>query len=271
VRTFVFTWDRYQSITTSRLLEAEGIDHTVLCHNEDHRRKFVGAGQVRPERLEVVDRPKGLAFNRNAALDRMDPGEWALFLVDDLLSVSELDGYDRAAVAGQIPVSPANQNEWRARFKHGISLGQFMNRCDGAVAEAERMGAHLVGFAGFDNPLFRAKRWKVNCLADGRAWCVRKSHLRFDENVQLIDDVCWTAQNIRAFGVVLVDAWILPDCRRYTAGAFGSIDERMDQKRAEVRYLVNTYPELCAVKRKAGWPLGTHVVIRSGGRRAVRV
>jgi hypothetical protein len=92
---------------------------------------------------------------------------------------------------------------------------------------------------------------------------VRKTHLRFDENVQMIDDVCFTAQNILEFGSVLVDAWILPRCRRYTAGAFGSISQRLDQKRREVAYLVRTYPQICAVKRKAGWPDGTHVVIRN--------
>jgi hypothetical protein len=271
VRVFVFTWDRYDSISTSGLLEREGIDHTVLIHNDEHQAGFLRGGLVRPERMEVVNVPKGLTNNRNAALDRMDEGEWALWLVDDLIGVTMLDCYNVASVTGQIPITAANQNEWRQRFKHAITLQEFTRRCIPLTQTAERMGAHLVGFAGFDNPLYRAKRWKVNCLADGRAWLVHKTKLRFDENVQMIDDVLWTAQNLKWYGLVLVDAWILPNCRRYTAQAFGSINQRLEQKRKEVAYLVQRYPQYCAVKRKAGWPDGTHVVIRTNGRRAVRL
>jgi hypothetical protein len=271
VKVFVFTWDRYHDITTSAMLERERIAHRVLIHSEPHRRCFEAGGRVKPERMVVVNQPKGLAYNRNAALDRMRQGEWALFLVDDLLGITELEDYQRHCLTGVLDITPANQNVWRQRFKKGINLARFLGRCEDVLDEAERLGAHLVGFAGFDNPMFRAKRWKVNCLADGRAWLVRKSHLRFDENVQLIDDVCWTAQNIDAFGVVLVDAWILPNCRRYTAGAFGSIEQRLAQKRKEVAYLVRQYPQYCVLKRKAGWPDGTHVAIRTGGRRAIRL
>lgn len=263
MRVFVFTYDRYDSISTSPMLEAEGIDHTVLCHTPEAREQFIAAGRVKADRLEVTHQPKGLAYNRNAALDRMAPGEWAVFLVDDLLSVQELDCYDAMAACGAVPITMGNQREWRPRFKHPVPLAQFMRRCQAAAATADSYGAHLVGFAGYDNALYRARRWKLNTLADGRAWVVRKTHLRFDEQVQLIDDVCWTAQNILAFGAVLVDQWILPNCRRYTAGAYGTIDQRLAQKRREVAYLTRTYPQVCAVRRKAGWPDGTHVVIRN--------
>jgi hypothetical protein len=266
MRVFVFAWDRYDTITTSGLLEAEHVDHTVLVHSQAHADRFAQAGRVRPERLDVTGRPKGLTFQRNAALDRMAPGEWAVFLVDDLLHVTELDGYDRHAITGTIPITTTNQNDWRARFAARTTLTQFLARCQQATSYADQLGANLVGFAGFTNPLFRAKRWKLNCLADGRAWAVRKTALRFDEHVQMIDDVCWTAQNILTFGVVLVDAWILPACRRYTTGGYGSIPARLAQKRREVAYLTATYPQVCAVKAKPGWPAGSHVVIRPAGR-----
>lgn len=263
MKVFVFTYDRFDSISTSPMLEAEGIDHTVLCHTTEARKQFIAAGRVRPDRLVVTGKPKGLAYNRNAALDRMALGEWAVFLVDDMLEVQELDCYDEMAPAGSLPITSTNQREWAKRFAQPSTLAHFMQRCQQATRVADSYGANLVGFAGYDNALYRSRRWKLNTLADGRAWVVRKTHLRFDENVQLIDDVCWTAQNILAFGSVLVDSWILPNCRRYTAGAYGTIQERLLQKRREVSYLVRTYPQVCAVRRKAGWPDGTHVVIRN--------
>jgi hypothetical protein len=261
VRTFVFTYDRFDSISTSLMLEEEGIDHIVLCHTDEQAASFVAAGRVKPERLTVTAQPKGLAWNRNAALDLMEPGEWAVFLVDDLKDVTELRNYDSAR--DPLPITTANQRAYSERFKKAITMTEFMQRAEGTVAECERHGAKLGGFCGIDNVIFRSKHWGFNILADGRAWVVQKSHLRFDTNVQLIDDLCWTALNIATFGVVVVDRWVLPDCRRYTAGAFGSIEERLPQKLQEAAYLVETYPDLIAFKNKAGWPIGSHVALRA--------
>jgi len=259
----VFAYDRYDTMTTPQLLEAGGVPHTVLCHSADQLRRFAAGGRVRPDRLVATGCPRGLAYQRNVALDRLTPGAWALWLVDDLVRIEELAGYDEWATVGRVPVTTANTSQWRPRFATRVGMVHFLARCQRLIAEAERRRAWLVGFAGFDNPLYRAAHWKVNTLADGRAWLVRASRLRFDQHVQMVDDVCWTAQNLLAFGTVLVDAWVLPRCGRYTGGGFGSIDARLDQKRAEVAYLAATYPEVCAVRHKAGWPDGTHVVIRT--------
>lgn len=114
---------------------------------------------------------------------------------------------------------------------------------------------------------YRRKKWKMNVLADGRAWVVRKTHLRFDENVHSMDDYAWTARNLAEFGVVVINNWVLPDCRRYTAGGYGSKEQRMTQKITEARYLVETYPDYVAYKAKAGWPEGSHVTIRQRHKR----
>lgn len=258
----VFGYDRFTTMTTSQLLGRAGIAHTVLCHTADQRRRFLAGGRVAGD-LVVTGCPRGLAYQRNAALDRLAPGQWALWLVDDLVRVEQLADYDTWADVGRVPVTPANSALWRRRFGTPLGMRGFMARCGQLVAEAERRRAWLVGFAGYDNPLFRARHWKLNCLADGRAWLVRAGRLRFDEHVQMVDDVCWTAQNLLAYGTVLVDAWLLPRCGRYTGGGFGSITDRLPQKRREVAYLAATYPEVCAVRRKPGWPDGTHVVIRT--------
>jgi hypothetical protein len=260
MKVFVFTYDRFDSISTSSMLEDEDIDHVVLCHTEQQREAFIAGGLVKPDRLVATGQPKGLANNRNEALDRMDDGEWAMFLVDDLKAVTELRNYDTAR--DPLPITATSQPTYRERFKHPVTMHHFLHRADGVIRQCERNGARLGGFCGVDNVLFRKGHWGYNILADGRAWVVRKSHLRFDANVQLIDDLCWTALNIAEFGCVVVDRWVLPDCKRYTAGAFGSIQERMPQKLAEAAYLVGQYPDLIAFKRKAGWPDGAHVVLR---------
>ena len=261
LKIFVFGYNRYDSMSTSLMLEQEDINHTVLCHTAEAGKLFVEHNTAKPERIIATNCPRGLAYQRNFALDSMKEGEWALFLVDDLKSVSELRNYDRTREA-KLPITLTNQNHYGKRFDHNITMTQFVQRAKELIKVCMKHDCNLGGFAGINNPLYRAKHWSYNVLADGRAWVVRKTHLRFDENVQLIDDLCWTALNIKHFNLVIVNQWVLPDCKRYSAGAFGSIEERMPQKLAEAKYLVETYPELISFKEKAGWPFGSHVVLR---------
>jgi hypothetical protein len=261
-RVFVFTYDRFDSITTSMMLEEANIDHIVLCHTEEQKQQFISHGRVREDRIIATGQPRGLAYNRNFALDMMADGEWAMFFVDDLKKITELDTYDTEITFSPLPIDMGNSGIWRPRFRKEISMNKFMERAVETARHSEKLGGHLAGFAGIDNALYRTKKWAMNTLADGRAWMVQKTDLRFDENVQLIDDLCWTALNVDRFGVVVNNLWVLPDCRRYTKGAFGSIEQRMPQKIEEAAYLVKTYPHLITFKKKTGWPEGSHVVLK---------
>jgi hypothetical protein len=258
---FVFAYDRFEEMTTSVALENENIAHTVLCHTDEALERFVAGGTAKRERLLATGNEKGLAFQRNTALEMMAEGEWALFLCDDFKKVSELRNYDRTTNAA-LPINLNNQQHYKKRFDNEVTLTRFMLRAEQLAAKCETHGAKLGGFAGINNPLYRAKHWGFNILADGRAWVVQKSWLRFDTKAQMVDDVAWTALNIKHFGLVIVNQWVLPDFKRYTPGAFGSIGDRLAQRMAECKYLVETYPDHIAYKDKANWPYGSHIVIR---------
>lgn len=258
---YVFAYDRYETMSTPRLLSAEGINHTVLCHTEEAKEKFIQHYTADPANLHVTGQPKGLANNRNAALDMMEEGEWAVFLVDDLKRVTCVENYfDRTD--HRLGITMENQSTISPGTRTPMPMRDFLRAAQETIAVCEATGAHLGGFSGIDNPVFRDAKWRFNVLADGRAWVVKKGDLRFDTNAQLIDDMCWTAQNIQRHEVVVVNQWVLPDCKRYTAGGFGSIEERLPQKSKEASYLVGTYPGLVRFGEKKGWPSGTHVQLR---------
>jgi hypothetical protein len=260
IKVFVFTYDRYDSITTTKLLDAENINHITLCHSEEAKQKFIDAGRVTPETIVVTGRPKGLANNRNAALDMMQTGEWAVFLVDDYqqgYEFNQYDGYEHLDLDGA-----ANSFVNKA-FKREITIGKLIERGVKNIPLAELIGAKLIGYALHENPFFLKEKYKTYCLADGRAWLVKKTHMRFDENVQLIDDTCWTAKNLQTFGRVLVDNWVIPKCKRYTKGAYGTMEERMPQKIKEARYLCEMYGDVVRYAQKAGWPPNSHVQIKT--------
>lgn len=260
MKVFVFGYDRYETMTTSDMLEADGVDHQVLVHTDEARDLFVAAGHVRPDRIVVTGNPRGLAYQRNAALDLMERGEWAVFLVDDLRRVTEVRDSDTRGP--RLGITMDNQRDFAGQMYDPLTLDRFMVRAEETAAACDRVGARLGGFCGIANPVFRDAHWRFNVLADGRAWVIRKDKLRFDENVHTIDDICWTARNIQAYGVTLVNQWVLPDCRRYSAGGYGSIADRTPQKLDEIRYLTATYPRLIRVADKAGHVRGSHAVLR---------
>lgn len=263
MKIFVFGYDRYHTTTTSAMLEKEGIDHWYLIHDADKYEKFAEAGKVMIERLVVTGQPKGLPFNRNYALDWMEEGEWALFLVDDFISLTELDSY-LTSTTERLPIDTTNSTEFGRRFKTELTFRDFLLRCGDCITQAQEEGANLVGFAAYENPLFRASKWKRSGLCEGRCLLVKKTHLRFDTNAVLMDDYCFTALNLREFGKVLCNQWILPNCARYTPGGCGTKEERMKAKIAECAYLVNTYPDQIRYAEKKGWPDGSHIAIRGG-------
>lgn len=260
MKTFIFTWDRFQKISTPAFFDDENIPYTLLVHDKYKANNFKRYGRVNADYIHVTNKPKGLGFNRNVALDMMNLDEWALFFVDDLISIKELDNYDDQRV-NDLGINMQNAKLFSKRFKKQIKLKTFMRRCEECITKADSEDIKLVGFAGFTNHLFLSKKWKYNSVADGRCWLVKKTGLRFDENVQLIDDVCFTALNMIKFGAVLINQWIIPECERYTSGAYGSIQQRLPQKIQECKYLTTTYPEYIKYADKTGWPTGSHVTV----------
>jgi hypothetical protein len=260
MKVFIFTWDRYDTLTTPMAFDKCKIPYTLLCHSEEQKQLFIRGGKINNKYILATGKPKGLANNRNVALDMMDDGEWALFFVDDLKKITELDDYD-TRTEETIPVTIHNSTEWSRKFKREITTAEFMHRIQQSIDHAELYGVSLIAFAGFTNPLFLCDKYKFNTATDGRAWIVKKTDLRFDEKAQLIDDICWTVLNFK-YGV-MINQWVIPDCARYTKGGFGSIEDRIEQKKIEAAYLVKTYPKYVCYAEKTGWPSGTHVKIKN--------
>lgn len=259
MKIIIFGYNNYEGISTSKYLG--NIPHTLLVHTAEQKSSFVKAGKVsKSAKMIVSGNPKGLAYNRNFALERlMKDGEWAMFWVDDLIKVT----WNKKAIATgleKIKVDFTNQNKVRKDFNIEVGAKEFVKHCEGLTRKADKEGIKLVGFSCTNNPLFRPKRFKWHSFVDGRCYLVKKSFLRFDENVHSIDDMAFTALNLQSFGSVLVDDWILPECVRYAKGvSFGNKEERMELKFKECAYLVKTYPNFIQIRPKPGFPYGTHV------------
>jgi glycosyltransferase involved in cell wall biosynthesis len=260
-KVFTFYSNRFDSATTSIALEENGIDHIVLVHTEEQSEQFHRNKTNRARITRITNKPRGLAYQRNVALDMMEAGEWAVFMCDDFKKVLSLPREFILSSTGKIPVDTSNQHVFRFRSGNEISLREMFEYFPTLIQMAERNGIYLIGFALHDNPMNLGNKFSFRALADGRFWLVRKTHRRFDENVQMIDDVAWTADNLLHHGNVLILNWIIPYFRRYTQGGFGSVLERLELRRRECAYLCKKYYPLIKSAEKPGWPTGTHLKI----------
>jgi hypothetical protein len=257
MKVFTFFYNRYENASTSIALEANDIPHYVLIHKPEDYDKFKRYNTCRGEGI-VTNNGKGLAYQRNTALDMMDTGEWAVFMCDDFMKIKSMPEEWILSSNQELPINFANQNKFRLK-ENGFNLKKMFALFPRLIELAERNHIHLVGFGLHDNPMNLRKKFNHRGLADGRFWLIKKAGYKFDTNAQLIDDVAWTAENLMRHRNVLVLNWLVPYFQRYTAGGFGSTTERLALRRKECSYLANKYNPLVKIAQKPGWESGTHI------------
>lgn len=236
MKIFIFAYDRYTSMTTQKFFK----EPIVLVHSHDHLAKFVDGGTITDQLTIITGNPRGLAKQRNFALNMMEDGEWALFINDDLINITELDVYDN--MYDRVNIDISETSIWTRKFNYKIDEDRFSQRLAECMNKAEDEGINLVGFSYYDNPLFRSKKWVYNKLVDGRCFLIKKTALRFDEHVNAMEDWALTARNLQMFGKTLINQWILTKCKRWTPGGFGTKADRQEERMIEKDYLLETYP-----------------------------
>jgi hypothetical protein len=260
MKVFTFFYNRYETATTSKALCENGIPHYALIHTQKDYERFV-AGKTLQGKPIVTGNGKGLAHQRNSALQMMEKGEWAVFMCDDFKHIKSLPLDWITSNRNELPINFQNQNAFRINKHAKPTLKEMFGLFPMLIELAERNGIHLIGFGLHDNPQNLRKKFTNRGLADGRFWLVKKASYNFDVKAQLIDDVAWTAENLLRHRNVLVLNWLVPYFERYTAGGFGSTEERKTLRLKECQYLVNKYNPLVKFAKKPGWDVGTHIKI----------
>lgn len=256
MKVFTFFYNRFDTASTSLALAQSGIEHTVLIHTTEDLQKFTKGGTLHGNPV-VTNNGKGLAYQRNSALEMMNAGEWGVFMCDDFQKIKAYPQEFIFSKTQTIDINQQNQNKYR--LKNEINLKEMFSWFPKLISLAEANNIHLIGFGLHDNPMNLRKKFTTRGLADGRFWLVRKSHYKFDVNAQLIDDVAWTAENLVRHKNVLILNWCVPYFERYTAGGFGSTTERKALRMKECAYLANKFDPLVKIAEKPGWDYGTHI------------
>ena len=93
MKTFTFFYNRYETATTSKALADNDIEHYVMIHSESDYEKFMQGGTMKGIPV-ITNNDKGLAYQRNSALDMVNDDEWCVFMCDDFQIIKAFN-FDR--------------------------------------------------------------------------------------------------------------------------------------------------------------------------------
>jgi glycosyltransferase involved in cell wall biosynthesis len=134
---FTFFYNRFNDATTSLALRANGIEHKVLIHKEEDYIKFKKGGTIGGEPI-ITNKPKGLAYQRNAALELMKEDEWAVFMCDDFQYIRSYPVKEILNKNTKIDVNFDNQKKYSLRQdKFKMSLKQMFTMFPKLIEIAE--------------------------------------------------------------------------------------------------------------------------------------
>ena len=257
MKVFTFFYDRYTTATTSIELEKWGIEHYVFMHTEEAHSKFIEGNTIKGTPI-ITNNPKGLAYQKNSALEMLEDDEWGVFMSDDF-SVIKAFNFDRVKIDDKVEFDIKNQKEFR--YSDRPTMAQLFTIFPYLIKQAERLNIKMIGFSSNENPRNVQRKFGFKGLVDGRMFLAKKSELRFDNNVNSIDDYYFTLLNIEKNSNNLILNWISPEFQRYSAGGVGSKEARKEQRKRDCAYLVDRFPRLVKFADKAGYDKGEHIKI----------
>lgn len=240
---------RAYNLSLPYLFEEAKIPYTLALHNPQQLELYALHSGLPAERMRVMNAPIGMSNIRQAILDIVPEGEWLLMMDDNVTGFTAVD--DEYQRLEKLPVKQ-DPKHYRAIYEQKIPLFRFLEYAQETVAKAESIGAKLCGFATTENFFFRDRKWRTVGYVIGRATLIKKTGLKYDLNIQQMDDYAFTAENLRRFGLVLVNNYAVPQKKHYQNGGCGTYTERLQSKIADCQYLMNKFPGLFSYKKKAG-------------------
>lgn len=232
MKIFLMYYDRYQNATTSKMLNHP---HNVLCHNNKHLFTCIGESGT----LIETGQPKGIQNNFNYGLDLLEPGEWGIFMSDDV-------------VCGKILRN--------TKFEK-IDINDVVQMFIDLINKADGTGVKLIGMNSTGNALYAKNKYSKYGLVDGRCFAIKKTEFRWHPQINTIPDYYATLYHMDKYGGNLIANHFFLDFKRYEKGGLGSVQDRINDKIKDVNILLRLYPKNTKVQDKTNEPKGSHIII----------
>lgn len=259
MKLFIPSKGRAATISTPAALA--GADYTVLLHSDAEAAAYRAAGRVPPDRILVTHtqaEPAGKTRQMAYALDTLvPPGAWCAFADDNILALT--------AVRSPECTSPRllvdTPGPWRAIYGAACSVARFGRYAEETIAEAERVGARLCGFATVDNPFYRGVRYRYVGYVIGKLILWKNEPFAWDHAITM-DDFHHTAEHLLQYGAVVINNYLWPRARHYLDGGHGLYAHRVPYRLADCARLLQMYPGLLRIKERKGFVSGTDLQVR---------
>lgn len=248
MKIFINSHNRAQTLTTPMIFDRYGIDYILLLHNEEQKKEYLKNTLVSPEKIVVANYPVGMTGIRNFLLETMvDDGEWYAIIDDNITSFLAVK--DEFYNEKELDVK-GNPDFYKNVYENEVTPLRMLEIFEESINEAEKRGAKLVGFASNTNFFFRGRKWRDVGYVIGKTQLIKKTDLRYDLNVDAMDDYLWTAQNIEKFGRVLINNYFVAIKKHYAKGGIGTYAERLPKKIKDSKYLVERFDGLFRYNNK---------------------
>lgn len=247
---YIPSFNRAGTIKTTRYLDKSNIPYKVLLHSEMCKESYLKAGIVREENIIVTGAKFGITHQRNWIIDNLaKKGEWYISLDDNI------EGFKRVVdkyYHTQKRIDVTNKEVTQQDFNHIISAQELIDLIELDIQMAEKVGVEYLGFATVDNYFFNSKKYKTVGYVISKAVAIKYASLRYDINLEAMEDFGYCAEQIIKNNAVLINAWIKPIAGHYESGGIGTYEQRLPRKIKDCEYLMRKYPNFFRYKIKNG-------------------
>ena len=261
MKVFIPSYGRAANIKTHFLWK--GYDNKelfIVLHNQEEKIWYAKNKSLENENILVSYADVGIAKQRNWIIEnKVSLDEWFVFMDDNINQILTVhkNFYDKTS----IPTWIFNRKFWETVYDLQTDWPTFLQNCEKMASEADSRGAKFVGVATNDNPFYKKTKWRDVGFVRTKISLVKKTHLRFDENLIAKDDYGFTAENLKVFGRVLINNFIYPLAKSYEEGGIGLKKYRQNASALDVLRLIKNYPGLFVVSNRKNSRSGTELKI----------
>jgi len=245
MRVIILSKGRADTIQSHKHFE----DYTLVLHTEEEKEEYLKNLTVSPEKIVVSNAPFGVANQRQWIQDNLlEKDEWYVSLDDNIHSFQCVP--DSHYEQDILPVK--TDKAMKDLYDTPCSGKRFLEKCQEMAVLGESERIYNIGFGTTSNYFFRDKKYREVGYVISKAAVRKNVGTPFALDAQAMEDYAYTAETLLRYGKVLINNFIFPVAGHYEKGGIGTYAERLPQKIAACKILMERYPALFRHPNKKG-------------------
>ncbi len=244
---YIPSYNRPATIKTTKWLDASNVPYKVLLHSDDCAEAYLAEGIIKEKDIIVTGAPFGVTSQRNWIVENLAiKNEWYISLDDNIRGMKRVvdEHYGKKKLNVQSPSIK------QADFNHAFTAEEYVRLVEEDISVAESINAEYIGYATVDNYFFNSKKYKPVGYVISKACVIKYQGLRYDPNLEAMEDFGYCASQLVKNNCVLINSWIKPVAGHYEEGGIGTYQKRVPRKIKDCVYLMEKYPDLFRYKVK---------------------